>query len=269
MRFWKDTSGRYLDRDAMKGLLADGQTRILDGFTARNGRTYKGVIDVDHDEWKLKVSSMGWNEGEGVSETPEYEVDPDPLGACTCEPPSEIIETATQFICRRKQVEDQRAEELKLQKREWKKEGKTPKEIRALAAEAQSDEAPSCGFVFPRTVCKREITRDEALVYLGTGRTELLEEFTSRFGRPFSATLVLKETGRHGFEFPPRKARGRAAGEADSAASPRRGAGSKKKTTKKKTKKKKATKKKATKKKAAGRKKTAKKAASSKKTPAK
>ena len=45
-----------------------------------------------------------------------------------------------------------------------------------------------CGFVLPRTVCKREITREEALYYLKNGRTELLTDFTSRFGRPFSAT---------------------------------------------------------------------------------
>jgi DNA topoisomerase-3 len=60
----------------------------------------------------------------------------------------------------------------------------------------------------PRTVCKREITREEAEHYLRTGKTELLTDFTSRFGRPFSATLVLKDTGRHGFEFPPRKRAG-------------------------------------------------------------
>jgi DNA topoisomerase-3 len=72
----------------------------------------------------------------------------------------------------------------------------------------------SCGFVMPRTVCKREITREEADYYLRTGKTELLTDFTSRFGRPFSATLVLKETGRHGFEFPPRKRAGEEEGPA-------------------------------------------------------
>jgi len=120
-----------------------------------------------------------------------------------------------------------------------------------------------CGFVFPRTVCKREITRDEAEVYVANRKTDLLEDFTSRFGRPFSAILVLKETGRHGFEFPPRKSR---AGKAEEDG----GAGTnRKKTTKKKTKKKatkkKATKKKATKKKAT-KKKTAKKKVAKKKT---
>ena len=34
MRFWKDTSGRYLDPGAVKALLKDGLTPILDGFTA-------------------------------------------------------------------------------------------------------------------------------------------------------------------------------------------------------------------------------------------
>ena len=45
---------------------------------------------------------------------------------------------------------------------------------------------------------------DEAVAYMQNGKTELLTDFTSRHGRPFSATLVLRETGRHGFEFPPR-----------------------------------------------------------------
>ena len=99
----------------------------------------------------------------------------------------------------------------------------------------------ACGFVLPRTVCKREITRDEAEVYVRNRRTDLLTDFTSRFGRPFSATLVLQDSGRHGFEFQPRKAGGRKKATTKKAAS--------KKTTKKKSTKKKAGKKKASKKK--------------------
>ena len=76
--------------------------------------------------------------------------------------------------------------------------------------------------MFPRTVCKREITRDEAEYYIQNERTELLQEFTSRFGRPFAATLVLKPNGRHGFEFQPREARaGGAAGRKKAGAKPR------------------------------------------------
>ena len=74
MRFWKDTSGRYLDRNSVKALLKDGKTGTLDGFTARNGRTYKGYIEVLTDEWQLKVRSLGWNEGDGVLGLPKVRV---------------------------------------------------------------------------------------------------------------------------------------------------------------------------------------------------
>jgi len=271
MLFWKDTSGRYLDRDSVRTLLAEDRTGILDGFTARNGRTYRGIIEIDHDEWKLKVQATEWNEGEGVSETPEYEVNPDPLGRCSCDPPADIVETPTHFICKNKAAEDLAAAELKRQKQAWKKDGKTPKEIRALAAEAKPDGPPSCGFVLPRTVCKREITRDEAEIYVETGKTELLEDFTSRFGRPFSATLVRKETGRHGFEFPPRTGRGGNADAGDGAAQPK--PAPKKAGGKKTTRKKSAATKKTTKRKTAARgtaaKSTAKKKSGSKKSAAK
>jgi DNA topoisomerase-3 len=188
MRFWKDTAGRYLDRAAVEALLRDGHTGVLDGFIARNGRTYRGSIEIDRDQWKLTVNSEGWNE-EAASDQPEYEVNTEPLGRCPICEEFDVVETPTQFAC---------AERLKEQ---GDREGPAEKGKRRRKPKV-------CGFVMPRTVCKREITREEFLVYLRTGKTELLESFTSRFGRPFSATLVLKESGRHGFEFPPRKGKG-------------------------------------------------------------
>jgi DNA topoisomerase-3 len=253
MRFWKDTSGRYLDRDAVTALLRDGKTGTLDGFTARNGRTYKGFIEVDREEWKLVVKSLGYNEGEGVSELVEYEVNPDPLGPCPFGEGCSVVESPTQYICERQLKIDQLKSEKAERGEPKPAKGEKDAEIEALPK--------GCGFVFPRTVCKREITRDEAEVYLANRRTDLLEDFISRFGRPFSAILFLKETGRHGFEFPPRKPRGGKAGE-DAAGAPKR----KKKTTKKKATKKKTTKKKTTKKKAAKKTTTKKKTAKKKAT---
>jgi DNA topoisomerase-3 len=185
MRFWKDTSGRYLNRGAMEVLLRDGKTGDLDGFTARNGRTYRGWIEVDREAWQLKVRSLGWNEGESASDQPEYDVNSEPLGRCPFDQECSVVESPTHYVCERK-----------------------------LKQEELGEEAPrckNCGFGLPRTVCRREITREEAQFYIQTGKTELLPDFTSRFGRPFSAVLVLKPTGRHGFEFPPRtRAKGRA-----------------------------------------------------------
>jgi DNA topoisomerase-3 len=234
MRFWKDTSGRYLDRATVRALLRDGKTGEIDGFTARNGRTYRGTIEVDDEEWKLKVRSVGWNE-DSASDQPEYDVNPEPLGRCPFEEECAIVESPTQFVCERRLKEAEfTREELKQRK---------------------ADGVPqSCGFVLPRTVCKREITRDEALHYLGEGKTELLTDFTSRFGRPFSAILVLKENGRHGFEFPPRGNRTEGGGgeaKAPAAGAPRKKAA---KATRKKAAGTKTTKKKATRKKASGKK---------------
>jgi DNA topoisomerase-3 len=191
MLFWKDTSGRYLNREVVAAILRDGKSGILDGFTARDGRTYRGILEIDRENWKLKVRGMGPGEGESASATPEYDVDPTPLGRCPFDEDCQIVESPTLFVCERKLKE---------------------------AEQGTGDPAPkSCGFQLPRTVCKREITRVEAIHYLQHRRTELLTDFTSRFGRPFSATLVLRENGRHGFEFLPRERKGKAKEEADAA----------------------------------------------------
>jgi DNA topoisomerase-3 len=177
LRIWKDTSGRYIDRVTAATLVRDGKSGVLEGFTARNGRTYQGVLEIDREAWSVKVKPVAWEEGV-IREDPEYEVNPEPLGSCPFEEECHVVESSTHFICERKLKEADLGEGVERPK--------------------------SCGFLFPRTVCKREITRDEAIHYVTNKRTELLTDFTSRYGRPFSAMLVLRENGRHGFEFLPR-----------------------------------------------------------------
>ena len=191
LRIWKDTSGRYLDRATVAVLLRDGKTGAIEGFAARNGRTYQAALEIDREEWKVQVRAVAWEDGQ-ISADPEYEVNPEPLGGCPFEEECAVVESATHFTCERK---------LKEADLEGGEGVERPK---------------SCGFALPRTVCKREITRDEAQAYLAGGKTELLTDFTSRYGRPFSATLVLRKNGRHGFEFPPRAGK-RGAGDSASA----------------------------------------------------
>ncbi|RIL01514.1 MAG: DNA topoisomerase III, partial [Proteobacteria bacterium] len=193
LRIWKDTSGRYIDRSTAGVLVREGKTGVLEGFTARNGRTYQGQLEIDREAWNVRVKPVAWEEGV-VIENPEYEVNPDPLGACPFEEECHVVESPTHFLCERKLKEADLGEGVERPK--------------------------SCGFTLPRTVCKREITRDEALHYVANKRTELLTDFTSRYGRPFSATLVLRDNGRHGFEFPPRGAKAPAAEGADANAAP-------------------------------------------------
>lgn len=194
-RIWKDTSGRYLDRATVATLLRDGKTGALEGFTARNGRTYQAVLEIDRAEWVVRVRPVAWEDG-SVSADPEYEVNPEPLATCPFEEECAIVESPTHFVCERKLKE-------------------------ADLEGGEGIERPkSCGFTLPRTVCKREITREEALVYIREGRSDLLTDFTSRYGRPFSAALVLRKNGRHGFEFPPRPDRKGAEGAAAEGAPP-------------------------------------------------
>jgi len=228
MRFWKDTSGRYLDPNSVRALCKDGVTPVLDGFTARNGRTYRGQIEVDREEWKLVVRSIGWND-EATDDTPEYDVDETPLAACPQGCGRNIVETPTEFSCEGRLEAERALAAIKAAEAEMSVEDRKRSIAARRKASREASEKP-CPFVLPRTVCKREITRDEALAYLANGRTELLTDFTSRFGRPFSATLVLQDSGRHGFEFQPRggakkdaaEGDGAAPSESEAAASPRK-----------------------------------------------
>jgi hypothetical protein len=134
-------------------------------------------------------------------------VNTEPLGKCPfggeeCT----VIETPTHFACTAWVADAETQALFRAAKKAARDAGQPPPE--------KPEKPDHALFVFPRTVCKREITRDEALVYLRDGKTELLTDFTSRMGRPFSAQLVLKDTGRHGFEFPPRGNQKKAEGEA-------------------------------------------------------
>jgi DNA topoisomerase-3 len=196
-RIWKDKAGRYMDRQTVSTLLRKLETPVLDGFTTRDGRTYQGVLTLEGKELKLLAAG---GSGERASDEVEYEVNEQPLGPCPMGCGSEVIETPTRFGCRAG--------------------------LEALAqGKPDKDKPKPCPFVLPRTVCKREITRDEALEYVTNKRTGLLTEFTSRFGRPFAATLFLKENGRHGFEFQPRGKAAEAGGAPGAAQPPPRRGG--------------------------------------------
>ena len=57
----------------------------------------------------------------------------------------------------------------------------------------------------PRLICQRPISHEELAYFLEHGRTELLENFISKYNKPFKGYVVLNpSTGRYGFEFMPR-----------------------------------------------------------------
>lgn len=168
---WKDHNGRYINRQLVKTLLEQKETRELDGFKSASGKPYKAVLQLDGGTLVRKNVSEQEEQGEG------YEVNPEPLGSCPidCKKTCAVVETPHEFICREK-----------------------------LEARKEGDRNAS-GFSFPRTLCKREIKRSEVEAYLKTGETPLLTSFISKKGRKFSAKLVMEKDGAgFRFEFPPR-----------------------------------------------------------------
>jgi DNA topoisomerase-3 len=208
-RIWKDKSGRYMDRQTVRILLEKGETGELEGFTARDGRVYNATLSLSGGD--LVLHPIRGSGSEHLTEQVEFEVDPEPLGPCPhpqCpHPGSQVVETPTHYRC---QGAIERDEENDAKARLWEAEHNPPGAKRRRHYRVPEEDR-ACPFVLPRTVCKREITREEALQYVKEGRTPLLEDFTSRLGRPFAATLFRKENGRHGFEFPPRGGAARAA----------------------------------------------------------
>ena len=234
-RIWKDKSGRYIDRNTAHTLLEKGETGEIEGFTYRDGRTYVGRLALEDGE--VLLHRVEGSAGERMSDTPEYDVNPEPLADCPMGCGSQIIETTTEFRCR---VGLEKSAENERKAQAWRSEQEAAGKRRLRYKVPEGDQA--CPFVLPRTVCRREMTRVEAEKYTSEKQTDLFDDFTSRFGRPFSAKLVLKDNGRHGFEFLKRE-----------------GGATRKKATRKKTAKK-GTRKKGTRKKAARKKSAAKKA---------
>jgi DNA topoisomerase-3 len=61
-----------------------------------------------------------------------------------------------------------------------------------------------CTFRTGKIILQRPIERAQVEKLLTTGRTDLLEKFISKKGRPFKAFLVVGEGGKVSFEFAPR-----------------------------------------------------------------
>ncbi|MBI3191033.1 MAG: topoisomerase C-terminal repeat-containing protein, partial [Pedosphaera parvula] len=71
--------------------------------------------------------------------------------------------------------------------------------------ERSQAETKRCAFKTGKTILQRSIDHEQLKKLLETGKTDLLDQFISRSGKPFSAWLVLAEKGKINFEFPPRE----------------------------------------------------------------
>ena len=74
----------------------------------------------------------------------------------------------------------------------------------AYVCEKSQAAVKPCKFKASRTILGQTLDRAELGKLLNDGRTDLLTQFVSKSGKPFSAFLVLNDGGKIGFEFPSR-----------------------------------------------------------------
>ncbi len=92
----------------------------------------------------------------------------EPLHACTVCKKGEVYATETAYLCNRSVGEEK-----------------------------------DCNFRMSKVILQRQISPDQVVKILTTGKTDLLDKFISKKNRPFSAYLKLEKTGKTTFEFEP------------------------------------------------------------------
>ena len=68
------------------------------------------------------------------------------------------------------------------------------------------------GLRISKIILGKRLEAEAVATMLATGRSPLLQGFTSKRNRPFDAWLVLDNKGKISFEFPPRERKSRAGG---------------------------------------------------------
>src|SRR5438876_6283339 len=159
-------------REQIKKLLTTGKTDLRERFISRKNRPFKAFLvltdkkDVGFEFEKREPKTKK----ERKPKEPVAKIDftgKEPVGKCPkCG--GKIFETESSYICER----------------------------------SQADRRP-CKFNLSKTILGRDIPKEQAQKLLATGKTDLLEGFISKRGRPFSAYLKLEDS-KVGFEFPER-----------------------------------------------------------------
>jgi DNA topoisomerase III len=176
--FWKILAGRQLEVHEAETLIEKKDVGPLDGFRSRIGRAFSANL-IMNKEFAIEFS---WGDKDAEDGEPPDFSDQETLGACPkCK--SNVFELPMAYTCEK-----------------------------AVGA------AKTCDFRSGRTILQRAIEREQMVKLLKDGKTDLLEKFISKKGRPFSAYLVRQPDGKIGFEFEAREPK--AGGKARAASGP-------------------------------------------------
>ena len=166
-----------IERAQMAKLLSTGRTDLLTKFISKkNGRAFKAFLVVGK-EGKIgfefeKREPKAKGPGKAKAKEPPPKLDftgQEPVGKCPkCG--GNVYEGPTDYICEKSQAATK-----------------------------------PCKFKTGKVILQQPIDRVQIGKLLAGGKTDLLDKFISKAGRPFPAYLVMDESGKATFEFPPRE----------------------------------------------------------------
>ena len=155
-------------------LLATGRTDLLKGFVSKkNNRKFEAFLVVKDGKTAFEFApreKKGKAKGGAPSE-PLPKIDftgKEPIGKCPkCG--GSVFDTEQGYLCEKSQLE-----------------------------------AKACKFKIGKMILEQPIELPQAQKILAEGRSDLLDKFISKAGKPFPAFLVMDPKGKVTFEFPPR-----------------------------------------------------------------
>jgi DNA topoisomerase-3 len=159
-------------------LLAEGKTDLLKGFISnKTKRKFEAFLALKDGEVKFEFvpREKKGKTKDGTPKEPQPKIDftgQESLGKCPkCG--GKVFEAADSYVCER----------------------------------SQSDNKP-CKFKLSREILQQPIERAQAQKLLAARKSDLLDKFISKAGKPFPAFLVMDEKGKVTFDFPPRDGEG-------------------------------------------------------------
>ncbi len=157
--------------DQMKKLLETGKTDLLKGFVSKKtNRKFEAFLTFKEGKVSFEFAprpAKGTKKA-GEPKAPEPKIDftgKEPIGVCPlCK--GKVFETEDKFLCEN----------------------------------SQRDKKP-CKLKVSKVILEQPISKEQVQKLLTTRKTDLLENFVSKFGKKFSAHLVLDDKGKTSFEF--------------------------------------------------------------------
>lgn len=157
--------------EQVKKLLAEGKTDLLKGFVSKKtNRKFEAFLVVKDGTTAFEFAPRE-KKGRGKTSEPPPKIDftgKTVVGTCPkCKSP--VFDTEAGYLCEKSQAETKR-----------------------------------CTFKIGRAILEQPIAAEQAAKILKTGKSDLLDKFISKAGKPFPAFLVMDRKGKITFEFPPR-----------------------------------------------------------------